>query len=246
MISNQPPGNIEELVNAYTQVGASLVNRLTSGTPQSLDVAFTIILTRMVGGMKSLTSLSTTAHDYYIDTACILRVLYDLHIQFRYMLLDPIKHSVDYLNFSYIERYNQMIVLEKYPGKVINNIQAMPNWAAKRAELVNNFNARRAAFEYQDKKGATHVRKQWYKGHLDTIAKDAGMEQEYRIMHKYLSAIVHSSSLNLMNVSMPVEVIFLYGWVATMRVIGGIAKFQQLTFDTGETAVYEQSLEPLF
>jgi hypothetical protein len=59
-----------------------------------------------------------------------------------------------------------------------------------------------------------------------------------------LSSEVHSSAISLQHRLLPEVMAVFDGWHLTMRVIGGIAKFQKITFTPEEQVTYEQALKP--
>src|ERR1700691_4213063 len=94
-------------LNIYQQVTTGLVHRLPEAKPNGVDRIFKLMQKRMVEIINSLHVLERVAeHEHYRDSAVLLRTAYDLHIQFLYILTDPVKLSVLYNNFQAVELHN--------------------------------------------------------------------------------------------------------------------------------------------
>ena len=232
-----------QVVGHYDQVVTSLLDKMPTARPDSVDMAFKLMGSRMIEGVNSMSALERLAtHNHYRDTAILLRALYDLHIQFLYLLTDPPTLSLLYLNYNNVELFNHFQTFNDNDSIVGKRMKADPNWPQLKARVTAGYMQVKAAYEYT-RKGKVVVRKHWHEGQLDVLATRVNREAEYRVMHKVLSGIVHSSAASLRLDFLPDHSLYLDGWRFAIRVVGGMAKYLGVPFDKLEQKLYESKLD---
>jgi hypothetical protein len=247
------PNDFAKAIDEYGKAATSLAAKLKHSDYVATDLTFKSMQRRMMDGMNSLTLLNGVTepqHDTSRDLAALFRVMYDLHLQFRYVLLEPKAHSFAYISYAHIEQHQVFQLLK--PGPLYQAALAKtPELAKTDAAIDANYQKYRRAFEYE-KDGKTKVRNHWYEGQLDAIVikidkkMNTKHEREYRLVQKVYSGAVHSSSLSLIRNTLPNYNLIMCGWALTMRVIGGIADHQQTTFTESERMAYAAGMLPFF
>jgi Family of unknown function (DUF5677) len=242
---------VQQSVAAYKSAIGSLIDRLATTDIVPGDITLRLIQRRMLDGLNSLTILAdrdvNDSHDHTRDSGCICRAMYDLHIQFLFLLTDFPKYKVLYANYGFIVAYEMITTMEQHsPDMAARATGGDPTWPTRRANIVKRYEEAKSAYEYMDRNGDIHVRRHWYKGQLDKIAQDIGRESEYRVVQKQLSGVIHSDVASLfLSTVMPLESLYL-GCAITMRVVGGIARYLKMDFNDLEQKMYDFSLNPVF
>jgi hypothetical protein len=229
--------------------------KLQHSANPAIEETFTSMQSRMMDGMNSLIYLSgspPSEHDCSRDLAALFRVMYDLHVQFRYILLDPAKLCAAYRNFAHIEQYKQFQLLKS--GSLYHNaLKVNPQLALNNASIDKNYHTHKSAYQSKDKTGTTRLWAHWYAGNLvglahkiDDRTKTKTLEKECQVVQNVFSASVHSSSLALIKKPIGNNEVLSCGSAITMRVIGEIAESQKAMFTKEEATIYSLSMLPFF
>ena len=243
-------GQFKFTIDTFRRVGSSLCQKLNTvgGDPDnSVDRAFHLMQIRMVNAMNSLELLDKEAKKIkdgsFNDAAIVLRSMYDLHLQFLYILKDPVVRSRNYMNFAAVDSYRLLEAFTKHPSNAHNALKQF-DLPAMKARVEADYNRVKNDFLTVDQK---KVRPDWYVGKLDGIAHEAGYDAEYAIMQKILSNIIHSGSMSLTTgLVVPQYSVLHDGWMIMIRVVGGIAKYLNVRFDELELSIYDQSLQSIY
>jgi hypothetical protein len=259
MEKNNLSDSMKFTIKQMEQAGISVSNKLCEHDKtltekerkHAIQMAFRVMQKRMINAVSTLGALTkllkevTFTHDPTFDAVVILRAMYDLHLQFLCILLDPLKNARAYLNFSAVEVFRQMEIIRVYSPGIQKGIT---NWPAVVQKVTADFDKVQDDYAITNSKGKQVVRPNWYVGQLDGIARQVGYEPEYRMVQKTLSAVVHSSSASLMMgfIILDCDGCLHDGWCITLRVCAGIAKHLKIPLTPVEQLMYDHAREPLY
>jgi hypothetical protein len=140
---------LQHTVGLFHDYVSSLMKKLKPmpDPPKSIDFAFHLMQERMIQGMNTLNMMEKhSKHDHYHDALAVLRVMYDLHLQFLYILTDPVKLSVQYCNHANVEVFRHLEIYYKYPTKFANQLKQILNWDQIRKKIEADYNRVKADF----------------------------------------------------------------------------------------------------
>ena len=208
---------------------------------------FDLAIDRLLNAVESLGLLEADADDHYRDSAVIVRAMYDLHVQFLFILhADTPARARMFLDFAKVEIYSVIERFESESLKLSAELQKHPKYQTARANHKAMHDAVKPHFEYAggNKKGET--RPQWHKEQLCQMAEPLGLGPECRVLHKLLSAAVHSSATTLLHDLLPGTSLYYDGWRLTLRVIASIAAYRGVPFEPHEQEVFAQAMSSFF
>lgn len=161
--------------------------------PSNLTTAIMPLLVRMANSWLSLTVLrSRSPETALVDSAAIIRCVFDAYLQAMYILDDPAQsdaRSIDYIQYEAVEQYIQHSRIMQHNSDLANSLRQSPHRQAGELRLKQDYDA--VAAKYMTKGGKPRDR--WYPGNLRDLAKLANREDEYDYFAGIFSGSVHSS-----------------------------------------------------
>lgn len=119
----------------------------------------------------------------------IIRSLFELSVQFEYLMRDPEARAELYIDYEHVTRYRSEQAWLKFPGLVGGRLRASPLRAAE--EKRNRAEYDRVSGRYAGRRDPTQARNHWYPGSLRTLATEAGRTAEYDAVYGLYSAWAH-------------------------------------------------------
>lgn len=183
-------------------------------------------------------------HDWTLDGCVLLRGTYDAMLQALYIIQSPVdatNRGKRYLDFEWIERHNLFEALGRsstsFARRVMSGPTQQANETAVRAEIA------RILPQFLNQKGKPFLN--WYAPtKLDTLAMETGYIDEYTIMQKMLSGVVHSSPYWLKHRSVwPQKHYQSLSISLFLRVLGKLAAFKSVELTENERSEVESSYE---
>ena len=239
----------DEFLAFHASIFDDLVKKLNDARQESsVTRAIELLLGRLVCAGKSLHVLRKHApHDSAFDGAMILRGIYDTMLQALYILSDPAQQELratQYLDYCWVEKYKMIAVFDQsrtYGGQRVSR-------SAKRAiaEPAIEKEYKRVRKTFQNEKGK--LIRHWYnKNDLRKLAESIELESEYEILHKQLSAAVHSSPYALQEPliykGFP---LMMFAWKFILRVLGKFADYIGIALEKHESDLIALSAKNVF
>jgi hypothetical protein len=238
-----------KLYTDYQRVVLSIIRNLETVPPaasidlENVDRSLTEILNRMVSANNSMQVLMEHGEDSSHDLAAIIRVMYDLHIQHRFILKDPTVHIPAYLEFMRVEQIEFFKMLASSPTQFAKDLIAEAS--IQQSILSRKKDLRLIAHKFQPP-GKTTFRKHWYKGSLADLADEVGCIDEYKIVQSLLSQSIHSSSITLTRDSIIPDYGFLNGgWILLIRTAAENSKYHNIAIAPEEQVIVASAYERL-
>ena len=224
---------ILELWRKYANQVVAKLNGVKKLGP--VAVAIEMIASRIVASGNSLAVLHNhSPHAWAFDGASVLRNIYDVMLQGLYIMVDAayrIERAQLYLDFMDVERMRRIKLMDASGTDIAKHVSGSPKRPEAEPAIKQRHDAIKARFETKNKK----LRDRWYPGNLRDLAKASSLEQEYELMQKFLSGVVHSSPLTLKEG--PIVRGFLlmdWHWKFTFRILGAYAEFKGVGLDETE------------
>ncbi len=185
-----------EILNVQRNVINGIVARLNALRKSGpVPVAIEMMAGRIVASGNSLAVLSECAnHDWSFDAASVLRTIYDVMLQALWIMVSPSEREERArlcLDFIHVERKRRIDLMDGSETDLAKRFSASPKRAGAEPEIKKQFDAVKAAYLTKRRK----VRRDWYPGSLRDLAREVRLEEEYVLMQKFLSEVVHSSPL---------------------------------------------------
>ena len=240
-----------ELSAIYANSHNGLIKKLLDVRRENpVTTAIELLLGRLVCAGQSIAVLRKDAlHNSAFDRAMILRGMYDTMLQALYILSDPAQQesrATQYLDFYWVEKHKTLAVFDQsptYTGQRISRSTMREN-----AEPAIKKEFERVRNKFQNKNGK--LSNNWYESDLRVLAKDEniGLESEYEILQKQLSAAVHSSAFALREPAFFSESIpmVMFAWKFIFRVLGKFADYNRISLDTLEIDLIARSAKNIF
>jgi len=222
-------------VKNYHTVAMSICAKLeAAGTTGDTLQTIIAIQNRMIHAVDAV-QLLDRLEDSRSDQALLLRGMYDLHIQTLFLLSDPATNVPDYLDFMRVEQFEWGELLTSSKTVLAKNIMAQSAIGQAISDRTADYNAVKHRFLTNSGK---KCRPHWYKGTLADLADKVNRREEYDIMQKILSQVVHSSSIAMTRPLMIPDMAFIHdAWIVTLRVLGAMAACLKITLDARESAM---------
>lgn len=122
----------------------------------------------------------------------ILRALFDLSVQFEYMMQDghAEERAALYLDYEHVSawlRSQEWVSLPGQIGRYMRESPLRPSGEVRRRERFERVRDR-----YVHSAGSDRMRPHWYEGSLRDLARAVGREDEYRTFYVLFSAWMHA------------------------------------------------------
>lgn len=219
---------------------AKLVECGCQGDVQQTLIAFQH---RMLHGITSLRYLDRFA-DGKRDSALVLRGMYDLHLQILFLLTDFAQHVADYRDFTIVEQYELIELFQRSTTSLASRVRQRSDFAKAVVERRADYEA--VKHRFLTSRG-TRCREHWYRGTLADLADRVGLRDEYTLMQRFLSQVVHSSPIAIVRPLMIPDPAFVHdGWVLTLRVLGTISRHQGIALSPEDDALIAHARNSLF
>jgi|GEM_PF-3574276 len=168
----------------------------------------------------------------------IIRSLFELSVQFEYLMCDPEPRAALYLDYEHVAKFRNVQAWLNLPGPIGDHLRASPRRAE--GEKRNRAEFDRVRSQYALKKNSKRERAHWYPGTLRDLATDRGRNDEYDAVYRLYSAWAHGDpwTSGILHVG-PDALMYLYPYWARLMIQVADAKKIILT---GEAY---QSLEEL-
>jgi len=229
----------------FRRVAVKIANRITAKIRQApsqgpATKALVGLLTRVTNACTSIGVLiDKSPRQPDADCATILRSMYDAMLQGLYILKDPTqreKRARLFLDYVVVERYRFMELLDGNPTPFAKKLKSSPARSLGEPELGQKFNQVKSQFLTPKGK----LRTTWYEGSLRDLARHVGLEDEYEILQRILSNIVHSTPLTLRygplirGNHLPT-----FAWQFGIRLLGAVADYAGVSLDDEERDLVE-------
>jgi len=240
----------EEMFNAQARIGNAILSK-ANATQQTGDVvtAMNTLYERIVSSGNTLLLLHSTAkHDCTCDAVSILRTIYDTSLQALYIFHDPQQRNDlarRYIDFGIVEKWKMIKIIDEQATDFSKQLSQSEKRAAVESEIQTEYQRVCRLYNFRDPEKPP---RNWYKGgSLKDIAKTVKYEEEYELLQKQLSGVVHSSfhglqGISIFNVS---YVVALY-WRFAFRVLGKLAEHVAIDLDETERGLIDQSNANLY
>ncbi|RMF74061.1 MAG: hypothetical protein D6744_14975 [Planctomycetota bacterium] len=119
----------------------------------------------------------------------IIRALFELSVQFEYMMKDPEPRAALYLDFAHITNYRLARAWTQSPGTIGKRLRDSPR--RPNGERRYRVEYERVRRHYEAKKGSGNVRGHWYPGNLRQLAKEVDRVAEYETIYATYCAWAH-------------------------------------------------------
>ncbi len=119
----------------------------------------------------------------------IVRSLFELSVQFEYLMRDPEPRAELYLEYEHITKHRTMEAWVDMPGPIGDHLRASPRRAE--GEKQNRAEYDRVCDQYSVKPNSTKARMHWYAGSLRDLANELGRTAEYAAVYGLYSAWAH-------------------------------------------------------
>lgn len=237
-----------ELLDLQRSIASSLLAKFRECNDTSpVASAITPMLARLIKSGDSITILEChSPHDSTYDSATIMRNIYDVMLQALYILINPekrLERAQRCLDFIELERKVRITTMDTNATDLAQHVSKSPKRSASEKEIDEKFLRVKEQFTTKKGKLVDH----WYPGTLRDLAREVGYEDEYEIMQRQLSGVVHSSPLTL------IEGPFLRGpslsysyWVFAFRVLGSLAEHARISLSETEQRIIDSSKRNIF
>ena len=119
----------------------------------------------------------------------IIRSLFDLTVQFEYLMRDPQPRAALYLEFEHVTKYRLEQAWLKLPGQIGRDLRASED--RTEGEKRNREAYDRVQSQYVVKQGKKRLRMHWYPGSLRSLAEIVERTAEYDAVYGMHSAWAH-------------------------------------------------------
>jgi hypothetical protein len=196
----EAPMSDDDLINHIRNVGNGIAQRINAAMNDSpIWVAVSMLAGRIVNAGNSLTALQDNAlHDYHCDAATIARGAYDATLQALYILAgkdEAYTRAMLYLDFCVVDQVRFIGLIENGASGLAKRLRESKLRGASEPLIKAEYDRVKGRYEQPNGK----LRRDWYRGTLDDLAIEAGYQDEYKLLQKYLSSAVHSSAYGTKN-----------------------------------------------
>ena len=142
---------------------------------------------QLFAAMLGLTKLHKT-----FSAALHVRAMFEMLVQFQYLLDDPKARSEDYLDFEHFAKYNRLQVILAHPEwPTSQQLANSPLRAEAEPRVQAEFARVRSKFEYVDRKGRQREHENWYRMSIRDVAAKTELEDEYILIYQECAAWAH-------------------------------------------------------
>ena len=182
------PDDVARVWKFFSLATEKIGDRISSRMGQAeIDVASEIFFRTAMQKMVTFSRLTRT-HAIW-DCPILLRAMFDLAIQYEWLMKDAQSRARLYLEYEHVSRYlRTKEITEKPRGPIAEAIASSPLRAEGEPRVEREFERVRHA--YQNRKG--RPRKHWYPGDLWHLAKELGREGEYALVTKWWNQYVQA------------------------------------------------------
>lgn len=117
------------------------------------------------------------------------RSLFDLTVQFEYLMQEPAARARLYLEFEHVTRFHASRTWTAAAGQIGDTLRASPARATGQAQIDHEYQRVRANYAAPGK--SNRERAHWYAGTLHDLAAAVGRKNEYRTIYSRYSAWAH-------------------------------------------------------
>lgn len=136
--------------------------------------------------------------NHRLDSAALLRVMYDAYIQAKYIVVDPAQKAERaslYIEYEHVERYLTESKIEKHDNILSKALKNSPNREAAKKRNKQQYDR----VEHLFRSTSGRVRNQWYAAQFSQLAEAVGLEHEYDTFIKNYHGCMHSSVYAIKN-----------------------------------------------
>ena len=119
----------------------------------------------------------------------LIRSLFELSVQFEYLMQDPEPRAKLYLEYEHITKHRTEQAWLNLPGLIGDSLRASPQRAAGEQRNRVAYDQVRSQYEIKSKRGK--VRSHWYSGNLKHLAEQVDRVDEYDAVYSLYSAWAH-------------------------------------------------------
>ncbi|WP_428304573.1 DUF5677 domain-containing protein [Lacipirellula sp.] len=239
-----------ELLAFQAKLGNSVIHKLKqTQAVGDVGTAIDAMYSRIVQSGSTLLMLHSDAkeHDWSFDGNSILRTIYDVSLQALYIFHDPNESetlSRRYIDFSAVERKRFTLLFDKQANDFSRRMSRSAKRPAVEAAIDAEYQRVMRKYGYDKLKEPP---KNWYKGSLRDLAAKVGYEDEYELLQKQLSGVVHSTYDGVRG--MPryedAHLVSLY-WTFAFRVLDKIAQYIGIQLDDTERLMLHRAKKNIF
>ncbi|RJP32091.1 MAG: hypothetical protein C4547_14595 [Phycisphaerales bacterium] len=174
-----------------TDVEASIISKWAEfALPGRCDEAAKRFLNRADQLLAAGAGLLKLHRDF--ELPLVIRSLFDLSVQFEYLMQDPVPRAALYLDYEHITKHRSSQAWLRSPGVIGDRLRASPMRA--QGEKRNRLEYDRVQHQFAVKPGSSRVRGHWYVGSLRSVAEEIGRTAEYESVYGLYSACAHGDS----------------------------------------------------
>ena len=155
-----------------------------------------LIISRDVSHLAVIYTLFRIEHTD--QAAAITRLFLEDLITLKYISLDKITRSEQFLNYSIVEEYEIILKYEEWEKDIVipEDLVKLKDY---RKSIEKEYLSKRPMFEYKTKKGKLEKYSNWCNKNLYEMSKECGPEYErlYNIIYKQASSYVHGTGWSL-------------------------------------------------
>ncbi len=121
-----------------------------------------------------------------------VRSLFELALQFEYLMQDPVPRAREYLDFAHITRYERFKTITQSPhGQVSRQLASDLNLKERRDQLKIEYDRVHPRFFHRNKGGGGRVARNWYGKSIRSLADEVGWLGEYKLLYATSSDWLH-------------------------------------------------------
>lgn len=123
----------------------------------------------------------------------IIRALFELAVQFEYLMLEPGPRSDLYLDYQYVTKFRSMQAWLRFPGPLGDDLRTSPDRVAGEPRNRADYERVRGRYAVRSKNNskAQKERAHWYPGNLRQLAEAVDRAEEYGAVYGMYSAWAH-------------------------------------------------------
>ena len=125
----------------------------------------------------------------HFELPLVIRSLFELALQFEYLMKDAEARAALYLDFEHITKHRSVEAFVQLPGPFGDRLRASP--LRDEGEKRNRAEFDRVRDQFAAKRGSRKVRRHWYPGTLRDLAKDLDRTAEYEAIYGLYSGWAH-------------------------------------------------------
>ena len=124
--------------------------------------------------------------------ALLIRAMFELALQFEYLMQDPTSRARRYQDYTWVTRYKQSTAIANNPtGLVAHRLASSPLRTAGEERNKREYERVRPRFPIEDRRGRQRVARNWYRMSIRNLAGRLGKLGEYRVIYAGCSAWAH-------------------------------------------------------